>query len=85
MLAVSVRIQDAVRSKNYSSYAKFAESAWESTQNCTLRGQMELVYADEPIDLSEVESVSNIVKRFVTGASVLLFITQLLITIDIVF
>jgi len=31
---------------------------------------MELVFADEPLDISEVEDVSSIVKRFVTGMSV---------------
>lgn len=44
----------------------------ESIRACTLRGQLELVYADNPIDISEVESAKEIVKRFVTG-DVLIF------------
>lgn len=40
----------------------------ETMSSCTLRGQLELVAADSPIDLSEVESAASIVKRFATGA-----------------
>ena len=34
---------------------------------CTLRGQLQFVFADKAIPLSEVESASEIVKRFCTG------------------
>ena len=34
---------------------------------CTLRGQMEFTFAEKPLDLSEVEPASSIVKRFCTG------------------
>jgi glutamate synthase domain-containing protein 2 len=33
-----------------------------------LRGQLEFVECEAPIDLSEVEAASEIVKRFATGA-----------------
>ena len=35
---------------------------------CTLRGQLEIVKSDSPIDISLVEEASEIVKRFATGA-----------------
>ena len=40
----------------------------ESIRDCTLRGQLDFVTDREPIDINEVESASNIVKRFATGA-----------------
>lgn len=39
----------------------------ESVKSCTLRGQLELVTSDNPIDISLVEPASEIVKRFATG------------------
>lgn len=46
----------------------------ESVRSCTLRGQLELVLSDVPIDIAEVEPAAEIVKRFATGAMVLYFI-----------
>ena len=34
---------------------------------CTLRGQLELQFAETPLDISEVEPAAEIVKRFATG------------------
>ena len=39
-----------------------------SQRLCTLRGLMELKFADKPIPLDEVEPVDSIMKRFATGA-----------------
>jgi len=39
----------------------------ESVRSCALRGQLELVTSDNPIDISLVEPASEIVKRFATG------------------
>ena len=36
-------------------------------RECTLRGQLEVVEAAQPVDISEVEPASEIVKRFCTG------------------
>lgn len=35
---------------------------------CTLRGQLEIKKSDSPVDISLVEDVKDIVKRFSTGA-----------------
>ncbi|XP_033120494.1 putative glutamate synthase [NADPH] [Anneissia japonica] len=61
-------LQDAVRNKNQTAYDKFVESQQESIKACTLRGQLDIVEADEPLDISLVEEASSIVKRFATGA-----------------
>eukprot|EP00398_MALV-I-01_sp_L67-1_P000834 gene834-151_t len=74
---VIMRLQQAVRStpkeiqngqaaKMYRDYAD-----WENrmTEVSEIRGQLEICYEDcNPIDVSEVEPASEIVKRFVTGA-----------------
>jgi glutamate synthase domain-containing protein 2 len=59
--------QDATRENSHTAYEKFVESAWESTRHCTLRGQLEFVASDNPINIDEVEPAKNIVKRFCTG------------------
>jgi len=43
----------------------------ESLRECTLRGQLELVPSNNPIDIDQVEPASEIVKRFVTGNSII--------------
>ncbi|PSN33244.1 hypothetical protein C0J52_22643 [Blattella germanica] len=43
------------------------QSTMESVKSCALRGQLELVFSDNPIDISLVEPASEIVKRFATG------------------
>nr|XP_014291761.1 glutamate synthase [NADH], amyloplastic isoform X1 [Halyomorpha halys] len=61
-------LQEAAVSNNKNAYERFKESTLESIRNCTLRGQLEIVYGDSPIDISEVEPAAEIVKRFATGA-----------------
>lgn len=39
----------------------------ESLRHCTLRGQLELVPSDTPVNIDDVETAAEIVKRFVTG------------------
>ena len=60
-------LQDASSNKNADSYRQFVESAWRSTKHCTIRGQFDFNYLDEPLDVDQVESAADIVKRFVTG------------------
>ena len=63
------KLQHAVRGNLSKDYAEFAESINEqSARLLTIRGLMELKKADKPIDISEVEPASEIVKRFATGA-----------------
>lgn len=40
----------------------------EVVKGCTLRGQLELKKSRNPIPITDVESASEIVKRFATGA-----------------
>jgi glutamate synthase (NADPH/NADH) len=61
-------LQDATRENSKHAYDKFAETAWEGTRFCTLRGQVEFVTLNSPINIDEVEPAASIVKRFVTGA-----------------
>ncbi|XP_076371707.1 uncharacterized protein LOC143257208 isoform X2 [Tachypleus tridentatus] len=61
-------LQDAGKNNSQEAYKKFVEATMESVRSCTLRGQLNLVYTDDPIDISEVEESKEIVKRFVTGA-----------------
>lgn len=61
-------LQAAAKNNNKNAYDKFTESAWGSVRKCTLRGQLDFVYAKEPLDVSEVEEAANIVRRFCTGA-----------------
>ncbi|CAG2053616.1 unnamed protein product [Timema podura] len=61
-------LQEAAINKNKSAYDRFRESTLDSVKWCTLRGQLELAYSDNPINISLVEPASEIVKRFVTGA-----------------
>lgn len=62
-------LQDAARSNSPQAYKEFVKITMEANRNCTLRGQLELNYGlKSPVPIEEVESVVNIVKRFVTGA-----------------
>ncbi|XP_052808642.1 uncharacterized protein LOC128237296 isoform X2 [Mya arenaria] len=61
-------LQDAGRTGNKDSYAKFTETALDAARHCTLRGQMDFRFSEKPLDLSEVEEAASIVKRFCTGA-----------------
>ncbi len=62
-------LQHAVRGNDPKNYAEFAESINEQSERLlTIRGLMELTKASEPLDISEVEPATEIVKRFATGA-----------------
>ncbi|KAJ9598085.1 hypothetical protein L9F63_026811, partial [Diploptera punctata] len=61
-------LQEAAVNKSTSAYDRFRESTMESVKACSLRGQLELVTSENPIDISLVEPASEIVKRFATGA-----------------
>ncbi|MFQ5672104.1 MAG: glutamate synthase large subunit [Nitrospinales bacterium] len=61
-------LQHAVRSNNYALYKKFSKISDEiSTRQCTLRGLFKFKKCT-PIDIDDVEPVSEITKRFCTGA-----------------
>ncbi len=63
------RLQLATRSGNYRVFKEYSRLVDDqSRQRATLRGLIELKYADAPIPLEEVEPVEAIVKRFATGA-----------------
>lgn len=62
-------LQHAVRGNDPKSYTEFAQSVNEQSQRLlTIRGLMKLTNAEEPLDISEVEPATDIVKRFATGA-----------------
>ena len=62
-------LQQAARNNNGKSYWKFADYANDqTTKDSTLRGLLKFKYAKKPLDLDEVESEKEIVKRFATGA-----------------
>ena len=61
-------LQQSARTGDYALFKQY--SALVDGENCphTLRGLLEMRYAETPIPLEEVESVDSIVKRFKTGA-----------------
>ena len=62
-------LQHAVRGNIPEKYKEFAQTINDQAQrNLTIRGLMTLKKAEHPLDLSEVEPASEIVKRFATGA-----------------
>ena len=63
------QLQHAVRGNDPKNYAEFAKSINEQSKRLlTIRGLMELAKAPVPLDISEVEPATEIVKRFATGA-----------------
>ena len=63
------RLQHAVRGNSSADYKAFAETINQQNERLlTIRGLMELKWADKPIAIEEVEPAANIVKRFATGA-----------------
>nr|CAD7432673.1 unnamed protein product [Timema monikensis] len=69
-------LQEAAINKNKSAYDRFRESTLDSVKWCTLRGQLELAYSDNPININLVEPASEIVKRFVTGENADRYLNQ---------
>jgi len=62
-------LQHAVRGNMPDKYKEFAATINDQSRRMlTIRGLMELKPADKPIDISEVEPASGIVRRFATGA-----------------
>ncbi len=62
-------LQHAVRGNVPEKYKQFAQTINDqSARMLTIRGLIDLKPADHPIDISEVEPASDIVKRFATGA-----------------
>ena len=66
----SVRdLQHAVRGKSQEKYDEYARAINEQAiQKMTPRGMFELNFAKEPLNIDEIESAENILKRFATGA-----------------
>lgn len=63
------KLQHAVRSNDTKLYREYADLVSEQSQRrMNLRGLLELKPADKAVPLDEVEPVSEIVKRFCTGA-----------------
>ena len=63
------RLQHAVRLNHWQTYEEYSRAVNDlNRQLCTLRGLFDLKDAAEPVPLDEVESASEIVKRFCTGA-----------------
>ena len=59
--------QAAARTNSQSAYERFVSSSMTTIRECTLRGQLQVVESEAPVDISEVEPASEIVKRFCTG------------------
>src|SRR5204863_643965 len=63
------RLQHATRTKRYEIFKEYTSLVdSQSKKLATLRGLFELAGEREPISIDEVEPVSEIVKRFSTGA-----------------
>ena len=61
-------LQQAARRGDYDLFRQYTQRVDDETRPHTLRGLLDMKYADTPIPLEEVESVEAIVKRFKTGA-----------------
>ncbi len=63
------KLQHAVRNNNPATFQEYTDLIdGQNRTLCTLRGLLQLKYADHPIAVEEVEPAKDIVKRFVTGA-----------------
>ncbi|MEE1109562.1 MAG: glutamate synthase central domain-containing protein, partial [Lachnospiraceae bacterium] len=63
-----VLLQQACRTGNYDKFKEYSSLVDDSNHPHTLRGLLDFVPAGDPVDISEVEPVEEIVKRFQTGA-----------------
>lgn len=61
-------LQEATRRGDYRIFQEYSALVNDETRPHTLRGLLEMRYAETPIPLDQVESVESIVKRFKTGA-----------------
>ncbi len=63
------KLQHAVRGNDAKTFTEFSTLIDEQSEDLlTLRGLMDFKWADQAISIDEVEPVSDIVKRFATGA-----------------
>jgi glutamate synthase (NADPH) large chain len=63
------KLQHAVRQNNPATFQEYTDLLDDQNRHlCTLRGLLQLKYANNPIPLDEVEPAKEIVKRFTTGA-----------------
>ncbi|HXG13122.1 MAG TPA: glutamate synthase large subunit [Gemmataceae bacterium] len=63
------KLQHAVRTGNYQIFKQYSQLVNDQSKRlCTLRGLMELKFADKPIPIEEVEPAESIMKRFKSGA-----------------
>jgi glutamate synthase domain-containing protein 2/glutamate synthase domain-containing protein 1/glutamate synthase domain-containing protein 3 len=63
------KVQHAVRQNNPATFQEYTDLIDDQNRNlCTLRGLLQLKYAEQPIPIEEVEPAKEIVKRFTTGA-----------------
>jgi glutamate synthase domain-containing protein 2/glutamate synthase domain-containing protein 1/glutamate synthase domain-containing protein 3 len=63
------KLQQAVRQNSPATFQEYTDLLDDQNRHlCTLRGLLQLKYADAPIPLEEVEPAKEIVKRFTTGA-----------------
>jgi glutamate synthase (ferredoxin) len=63
------KLQYSTRMNNYRIFKEYTALMDSTSQKmCTLRGLLDLKFADQPIPLDEVEPVESIMKRFATGA-----------------
>ena len=66
---VIAALQDSTRSDNWEAYQEFARLVNDQNEKmATLRGLLEFNKIQPPVPIEEVEPVSEIVKRFATGA-----------------
>lgn len=63
-----VLLQQAVRNADYGKFKEYTAMVDDEMRPHTLRGLMEFASPNAPIDISEVEPASDIVKRFKSGA-----------------
>jgi glutamate synthase domain-containing protein 2/glutamate synthase domain-containing protein 1/glutamate synthase domain-containing protein 3 len=63
------KVQHAVRQNNAATFQEYTDLLDEQNRHlCTLRGLLQLKYANKPLPLDKVEPAKEIVKRFTTGA-----------------
>ena len=63
------KLQHSVRANNPTTFQEYTDLLdAQNRELCTLRGLLQLKYAENPIPIEEVEPAKEIVKRFTTGA-----------------
>jgi glutamate synthase domain-containing protein 2/glutamate synthase domain-containing protein 1/glutamate synthase domain-containing protein 3 len=63
------KVQHAVRTNNFATFQEYTDFIDDQNRNLsTLRGLLQLKYAEKPIPIEEVEPAREIVRRFTTGA-----------------